>query len=183
MKLWNQKDKRWSKLKIGKTKLNLGDYGCYIVSLSMIKGLEPNLTLNILNEEKCFNEDGELLNDHAAKALDLEYLGISYKRPDKPTIAQTDHFKKDGFPKHFFIDLLDGFIFDPLDGTKKQLKYNIVNWRQFYKKESATPLQDKKAIPDDVVVAMKEQSQYPIEGIILCLMNWLKKLVSLFQKK
>jgi len=135
MNIYSMKNIKWSSRTLGETKITTGESGCAIISLAMIDGRTPDLILDILNRNKCFNEKGELFMDQAAKALGMNYKK-TLEKPDILCMAETDHWKKKGRPKHFFVWLADATnsIIDPLDGQLKNNPYKVVSWRLFTKK-------------------------------------------------
>jgi len=144
MKNWSMKDKRWGEMKIGNTQLKLKDYGCLVVSLSMLADRFPDNVLDILNRNNCFDKNGLLISDLAAKILGLEYLGKGFTLPDHPCIAETNHFAPK-IPQHFFVWLGDSKIIDPLDGKEKINPYHIISFRLFKRKNK--PAEKKSLIP------------------------------------
>ncbi len=125
---WCQSDPRWGALKIGETNLTLAKDGCYIVSISMLLNKTPDIVLAILNRNRCFNAKGELINDLVARVLKMKY-SYTAENPNKICICETNHYIKVGFPQHFFVNLNNGSINDPLTGTTKKNPYNIVSYR------------------------------------------------------
>jgi hypothetical protein len=131
--IYKQSDSKWGYLTIGKSKLTLTKDGCYICSLAMLDGRTPDIILGILNRNNAFRSDGALLNDIAAKLLNRTYK-YSTNNPNKICICETNHFKNEGYPQHFFVWLNDGNkINDPLDGKIKNNIYNVVSYRLFDK--------------------------------------------------
>lgn len=140
-KYFSQKDKRWAKLKLGSSKLEMKDFGCLVASLSMIIGMPPDLTLQILNKSNCFTKEGALICPTAAKVLGYTYQKIGYLQSETkisfPCIGETDHFTKMNYRQHFFVCLKDGRRIDPLDINPKPEPndYHIVSFRVFLKKQ------------------------------------------------
>jgi hypothetical protein len=79
-----------------------------------------------------FTKDGMVISPLAATALDLEYNGVSYEKPDYDCICETSYFDPKT-PQHFFILRKDGSINDPLG---KNINYPIKSYRLFKAKES-----------------------------------------------
>ena len=133
----SMKDKGWGNLKIGQTDLRLKTHGCYVIALSILVGKYPNVVLKKLNQNFCFDKDGKLLNEKAAKVLGFEEY--RWLPPDtkltEPITAETDHYVDKGIPQHFFIALPNGNIIDPLDGGIKPNPYKIISYRLFKKKD------------------------------------------------
>lgn len=128
MKKWKQGDPRWRDLTWGKN-LTMGKYGCLITSLAMLTGILPNLMLNILKKNGCFDRHGLVLHTRTAQVLGLQYLGRgTWKSPTYPTIFETlDYYPQ----QHFCVWLPNQNIIDPLDGKEKRNPYHITSWRLY----------------------------------------------------
>ncbi len=135
MIVYSMKNFKWKDLTLGESKCSLENYGCYIVSLSILLEIRPDTLLKTLNRSNCFTKEGKLLNDVAAKVLGCTYE-YSKKQPEIVCIAETDHFAKKGFPQHFFV-IENAQIIDPLDGRIKQNPYNLVSFRIWEKRSKA----------------------------------------------
>jgi hypothetical protein len=168
---YNQKDKRWKDLKISKTDLTLGEYGCFVVALAMLDGRTPDIILDILNRNQCFNHKGMLLSDLAAKALGLKYKGKKNDNPNIVCIAETNHYANLGIPQHFFVWLGDGRIIDPLDGLIKLNPYHIVSFRMFEKK-IIEPTKEIKAVKKPIIQ----------KGIIKWDIDWIMRIFQVLKK-
>jgi len=153
MKLFCQKDKRWSDLTIGDTELTLGNYGCFVVSLSMMLGKAPDVVLAALNRNKAFNSKGMLLSDVAAKVLGMSYKG-KVNDGKAMSIGETSHYKEIGIPQHFFLYLGEGKIADPLDGLEKQNPYKILNYRLFKPKRDVfkEEIENKEEVKEPIIL-------------------------------
>jgi len=105
-------------------------YGCYVTSIAMLEGIQPDVLLDILNKGNAFNNQGALLNVRAA-----DLLNRSYERsfmPEGMCIAETNFYINRVFSQHFFLWLNDrNKIVDPLTGTRKNNNYKIVSYRIF----------------------------------------------------
>ena len=137
---YSQKDERWKDLTFSPAKLTIGEFGCFIVSLSVLCDQPPDIVLEILERNGCFNKDGRLLSDLSAKALGLSYRGKAKKRPlanNFPCIIEVD-FYAPAYSQHFCVLLDEHRIIDPLDGKEHPNKYkdHIVSYRLFSKKRS-----------------------------------------------
>ena len=132
MKYYSQKDTKWAKEYIGKTKYTIGKYGCYITSLAMLLDKTPLQLNNELIRGFCFDHVGLLLNDKAAKLLGRKYSKVK-KSTIFPCIGETDHYKKMGYPQHFFVLLDNKTRIDPLDlaPLPEPNDYNVVSMRIF----------------------------------------------------
>ena len=132
---YSQKDPLWKDLEIVKG-MTIGTYGCYIVALSMMIQMPPNLTLQILQKKLCFNKSGELLHPNDAHALGFQKYGYRNDDPKRMCIAETNHFAP-AYPKHFFLwKGVDDLIVDSLDGKDKVISkmphpYHIISWRVY----------------------------------------------------
>lgn len=135
---YSQKDPRWGKMLIGSTNLDMAHWGCLVTALACFMSMRPDEVLKILNKGNAFDREGELNHYIAAKLLNLIYLGSPKNKPTENfIIARTDHFKKDGVPKHFFVVIKNDQIIDPLDGRIKRNHYHIVDYRWYEKKEKS----------------------------------------------
>lgn len=139
LKPLSQKDKRWADKHIGKTNYSLGAYGCLITSLAILTWNRPDELNDRLTRNNCFNRKGELDCSQAAKVL-----GLTYERaetpPDLDCIAETNYYRRMGYPQHFFIWLAESrgkMIIDPLTGLVQTNIYPIVSFRVFRKLEKA----------------------------------------------
>lgn len=169
MKNYSQKDKRWAKLLIGSTNLSMKYFGCFVVALSIIDGRTPAEVLNILNRNNAFNSNGMLISEVAAKALGLSYDGYTTQPQKMDCIAETDHFKKDGFEQHFFVLLKSGKIIDPLDGRTKDNPYNIVSYRLFSKKPKPAIVLPPPFLNYSSIAAMKKEF---LKRPNICMLLW-----------
>jgi hypothetical protein len=153
MKSYSQRNPRWSKQQLGNCKTTLGQSGCKISSLcciydGKIKDPKGNLvechpgildwvaTVNKLYSSGCLISDAVF-----CKFLGLKFNGRTTNPPKYPCMAETNHYKKNGVPQHFFIWYPDGTILDPLDGNifnkwtpqRKKNPYHIVSYRLIIK--------------------------------------------------
>ena len=141
---FSQKDPRWKDVKLGKTNLTIGKYGCFLTSLAMLEGHSPI----IINEMFIINEvyvdednipDKNYLDDYlidgirAAKILGRTYQRVTSK-PNILCIAETNFWEGEGSPQHFFIWCPEGSHIDPLTGKRPLHNYPVVSWRLFKEK-------------------------------------------------
>ncbi len=145
MTFYSQKDSRWSSYKYYGNN-SIGASGCFVVSLAMLDGRTPPEVADIIKNAGGFASGGLLISDVAASALGLEYNGKSDK-PDGVCIAETDHYKNQGYPQHFFVYLGNGLINDPLlDHGETVNNYRIKSYRLFRPKgEQMCKIDDQKA--------------------------------------
>jgi hypothetical protein len=145
MRYYSQRDPRWAKVLLGKSKTTtIGGYGCKLVSLSMIVGMTPPEVNEILKKAGAFfGASGDLMDDTiAAKALKLEYFGVE-RNIDKPpswnpTVKEVDMSPAPGKQQHFVVrTVIDGkkCIVDPWTGTVRPIgAYPFVSYRLFKQK-------------------------------------------------
>ena len=131
---YSQNDKKWKNKLLGNSNLKLQNYGCFVVALANLSGIEPDEVNKILKKEKCFDGADIISSKRMANLLGLEYLG----RGDKHfgvryrTIAEVDASKRAGIQKHFVVVKPDGSIIDSWDGKiKPKGTYPIINYRLF----------------------------------------------------
>jgi len=178
---YSQADKKWAHLKLGDTDLDMKTYGCFVTSLAIIDERPPDEALNILNRNRCFNSDGFLLSDCAAKTLGLSYKGKVKKRPladGLPCVIETS-FYAPAYPQHFCVLLDEHRIVDPLDGKEQFNKYKdkIISYRLFKKKKGAVAFtQPVKPIvePKPITITTTEKTS---------LWSWIKDVIHRFSKK
>jgi len=174
---FSQNDKRWAHLTLGRTKLTMGEYGCFVVSVAMLDGRAPDLILNILNKNDCFNYKGMLLSDKAARFLGLKYKGKSKLCQEEPCIVETNHFTHIGIPQHFFVWLGGGYIHDPLDGLYKLNPYHIVNYRLFREKPKEVENGKKESKEKSKEESKEEKHETKITWVInLIILNYQRLL-------
>ncbi len=169
-----QKDPQWKDLTIGDTKLTLEKYGCYICAIAFMKGQSPDVVLEILNRNHCFTISGKLDNYQAAKALGMTYNYMTVN-PDHACVVETNQFKGNGYPQHFFVWLNDGEgnIMDPLDGEIKKCQYNMVSYRIW----EPTPPEFRSVIDNYTPEQMEKKKTYCYSIGITCSTcnnNWCK---------
>ena len=159
MKFYSQKNTRWRWQKLGTCRVNLGQAGCFVVSLANLADTKlkhprtgemaeanPSLVDWVATNKHLYVAGCLVHSKRFAELLDLEYNGKVFRRPSYPCIAETDHYRKQGYPQHFFIMYPDGEIIDPLDyfPKKKPNKYHIVSYRLFKHKTKCTDKEIKK---------------------------------------
>ena len=127
---FRQSDPRWGNMGIGTP---MRTYGCFVTSLSMLCGKTPDNVLNMLMQNNCFDDNGDLIDKKAAMTLGFKtYGGFPAGTPTEiPVIAETHDNTDEGFPSHLFILMPDGTIVDPLTGVPSANKYTVANIRVF----------------------------------------------------
>lgn len=149
MNYYSQKNPRWSRQQLGTCPTTIGASGCKISSIAMIYDgqiKDPNGRLvechpgilDWLATKKKLYLSGCLTSDKIfCDFLGLKFEGRKSTPAPYPCIAETDHYKKQGVPQHFFIHNPDGTIIDPLDGNvlnnwtpkPKKNPYKIISYR------------------------------------------------------
>lgn len=131
--MYSQRDKRWGHIKIGLSNSRIKDYGCFITALGMMINKNPKQVNEILTKARAYNYD--LVNSpKAAKALGLEYKGITTTPPKFMCPAEVDFSPAPGIQHHFVV-FNGNCIYDPWTGKKESLKkYRIINYRLFKQK-------------------------------------------------
>jgi hypothetical protein len=131
------KDPRWADIKLGgvSSLMPIKEFGCLLCSLSMVINSPPNVLNEYLIKHGCFNNDTELDLAKASPFLNLVYKKQEIKPVGIDCIAETNHYWKLGYPKHFFVLLKDGNRVDPLDYPAKEEanNYHVVSYRVFTK--------------------------------------------------
>lgn len=133
------------------------DFGCFVVSLSILLGQEPRVTLEALNRNNAFTDQGLLLSDVAAKTLGLKYKGKTKVQPKETSIAETDHYAP-AYKSHFFVWDTNGLIIDPLDGKSKPNPYRIVSYRLFTPK-AVKNAPEAKSVANKAIVPVSIERQ------------------------
>jgi hypothetical protein len=128
MEYLSQRDRRWKNLTLGGCTDTIAQSGCVITCLAMLCGSTPDVINSTLIKENGYEYGCVVDWVPACKILGLEWSDDLSHPTHFPTIAWTDHWKPK-VPQHFFIDLGNGEIIDPLDGLKKKNPYNIKGYR------------------------------------------------------
>jgi len=131
-----QRDPRWKNMKLGRTNLTIGDYGCLITSLAMLKGTTPDKINRLLTRNNGFTSGGYLKHDVAARTLGIgngARKGKNWK-PSYDTIAEVRVKGRNGKSyQHFVVWRTDGTMLDPLTGrVEKQSRYPLVAFRDYH---------------------------------------------------
>jgi hypothetical protein len=128
----NKYSQKWYSDKLGTCNVTIKSHGCFVTCLAMLVGIEPPEVNELLTKNGGYSNGCMLLSDKASKILDLEYNGKTTKKPDYICIAETNYYKKNGVPQHFFV-YNKGDMVDPLDQKPDWRKciYPIVSYRLF----------------------------------------------------
>lgn len=145
-----QSDPRWSNDQLGTCPdATIGKDGCFITCLAMMDDTTPPIVNEQLTRQAGYI-DGCLVSQQAAAAiLGLVYSGKVTSRPSQdlfPCIAETNYWSEKGVPQHFFIDLGNGRILDPLDKKEKDNIYALktVSYRLFSVPVTIDPMDAQK---------------------------------------
>jgi len=131
----SQRDYRWRNKQLGSCSgFTIGGYGCLITALAMLADKRPDEVNNILSTGGGYSS-GCLVNNNAAKLLDLPFSTVRDRVIKYPTIAETAHYAPK-YPQHFFIVLDENTAIDPLDG-KIKAPYKIKSYRNYTNKTIA----------------------------------------------
>lgn len=135
---------------------SIADAGCFLTSFcSLLRELRvAGISPQDFNKF-AFKSGGCLANSDAWAKM----FGMTYKKVTKLTgikypefvICETDHYRKSGFPQHFFMYRpKDKMRIDPLDKNPswKKNDYNIVSYRIFYPGILAEPEKPQILVPE-----------------------------------
>lgn len=136
MTFYSQKDSRWKNAKLGNSNLNFYSYGCFVTSYANIlehygRGLTP-LEVNDVGKACGAFSGANLVAQKLSEALNLSYERVSEYNGGGVVIVETDHYKSQGVPQHFYLlDTSTGKMVDPLSLTPDWVKnkYNVVSYR------------------------------------------------------
>lgn len=128
---YSQHDPRWAGLSIGNG-ATMSSHGCYIAAFAMILQKRPDIVLAELKQNGCLTADGLMISEKAAALYGLTY-NKQTEHPGIPCIAETDDYKKRGYPQHFYLSLDTETRVDPLDNDPYQEhdRYNVVSYRVY----------------------------------------------------
>lgn len=130
--MWSQHSKEYGSDFLPGSKLTIWDYGCYLCSICSLANTKDNPAI-IAKKYKSSFKNGEVISKVLAINLGLKYLGVSKTQPkDKICIGVTNHYKKVGFPTHFFL-MFNDFQADPLDEKTqwRERTYDCFEYRLF----------------------------------------------------
>ena len=129
MKIYSQK---WYNDQLGTCDNTIKTDGCFLVCLSMLSEISPPTANRMLKDEGGYWAGCMIWSTKAAPILGLDYKPTVYRDPGVLCVAETDHYKNQGFGQHFFI-YENGKRVDPLDTAPKweTNTYHIVSYRLF----------------------------------------------------
>lgn len=131
MFFWSQRDPQYANTKLGKSKLTVQGYGCFVCSLATLYQKQPKEILAILGG---MTDSGLVVSGVIAQACGGAALPKTFTPPSGWCIAMTDHYAANGVATHFFIVNAEKKLqIDPLDfpAMPETLKYKIVEYRPF----------------------------------------------------
>jgi len=136
IKIENQLDKRWDRCYIGKVKTSsFHNFACYLFCWTYIYSIKLGKQISPLAVDKIFVDNGvyagdQIINEKAAKALGLQYLGHceDINNPPKwhPSVKRVDYSARPGKQYHFVVrTVVDGknVILDPIDGVQREINH------------------------------------------------------------
>jgi len=138
---FSQKDPAWKYTRFSPANLSIGSYGCFLTSLACLLDKDPPTVAQVLDNFGCFDSQGYLNSDCAARILNLEYNGKTTDYQTSVCIAETGDYASVNYPQHFFVWLGNGHIIDPLLGYETVNNYNIKSFRLFRLKGVSMPEQ------------------------------------------
>ena len=133
MLLYSQNNPKWKNIKIGKTNLSIGGFGCFLDCYAMIDGRPPDVINEIFTRDGVYSDglakhtptltDDTLIDSKkACRSLNLIYDGYVDEDPHKLCVAEV----RSGYkfpPRHFVVWLGNGRIADPKVGALKDNGY------------------------------------------------------------
>lgn len=134
----SQQDNKWKNHRLGTGNNTIGSHGCAITCLSMMAGVTPDYTNNLLRDNKGYYNKDLVIWQTASQLLGLEYNSRTDKQVYTPTIMRV--FSRT-IPMHFVIWMGGDLIIDPLDGREKQYRtsgYTFHSWRNVKLKDLPT---------------------------------------------
>lgn len=130
LKFYSQKDPAFSPLNLGPSKLHIGGYGCFLMSLATFFQKSPLELLKIAN---AILPSGDLISSVIARECGGEALPATSIPPAGWCIGITDRYKPQ-FPTHFLlVNVTTGQQIDPLDFPAKPepISYSFIKYRPF----------------------------------------------------
>lgn len=131
--LYSQRDPRWASRTLGKTKLTVGGYGCFFMSLCTIYQADPD---EMLKHTELWDRNGNIKSDDFAKLFGGAAVTPQPQPPKGWCIAETSRYAPQS-PTHFFIVNMDARQeIDPLDlpARVESLSYDpktFISYRPF----------------------------------------------------
>jgi hypothetical protein len=130
LKFYSQKDPAFSPLNLGPSKLHIGGYGCFLMSLATFFQKSP---LELLKIPNGILSSGDLISSVIAKECGGGVLPATTRPPQEWCIGVTDRYKPQ-FPTHFLlVNPKTGQQIDPLDFPAKPepISYTFTQYRPF----------------------------------------------------
>lgn len=127
---YSQKDPAFSPLNLGPSKLHIGGYGCFLMSLATLFQKSP---LELLKIQGGILPSGDLISSVIATACHGEALKATTTPPQEWCIGVTDRYKPQ-FPTHFvLVNPKTNQQIDPLDFPAKPepIGYHFIQYRPF----------------------------------------------------
>jgi hypothetical protein len=129
--MYSQHDPAYDRLLLGKSKLTIHGYGCFLTSIANLYGVHPT---ELLKVKGGVTDTGLVVSSVLAKYCGGEVLPTTKTAPKGWCIGMTDQYKNQGFPTHFLCVNMDTKQqIDPLDFpcNIEPLTYKIVEFRPF----------------------------------------------------
>lgn len=124
----SQTEAQWKDKKLGFSNLTIGQAGCVVTSIGNMTSLHPDYVNDQLKAHGGFQGAAVVWNV-AANLWNLQYNYNTDHADKYPCIAVTDHYKRIGYPTHFFLMISPDYIIDPLNGQTEKNPYNIIGYR------------------------------------------------------
>lgn len=131
MESYSQKDPAYGEMKLGKSKLTVHGFGCFVCSLATLFQRHPTAVLRVPGG---ITDQGLVVSATIAKNFGGTALPATLKAPSGWCIAETGFYADRGYPQHFFcVNKELNLQIDPLDlpAGPEQLSYPIKNYRPF----------------------------------------------------
>lgn len=128
--MYSQNDPAYRAVRLGKSKLLVPGYGCFVMSLANLYQRDP---LELLKVPGGITDGGLVVSSVIAKHCGGEALPKTITPPQGWCIAVTNKYAPD-FPTHFFcVNMTTKQQIDPLDfpAQVEPLTYPIVEYRPF----------------------------------------------------
>ncbi len=139
MKILNQRDSKWSGIKLGTSDTTIGSHGCTITCIAMASGLEPPEVNNRFNSNNVYS-NGNLVTWTKIQAA-IPWLQFEWRNYDYNDELDNQRVKsaidKNGFclvevdfdripstnDRHWVLYIGNGQMYDPWYGTQKSTSY------------------------------------------------------------
>lgn len=180
MTLYSQNDPRWKNKKLGTGNGTIGKLGCALTCIAMLSDTRPDVLNDELIRGGAFVSGDLMVWDRAAALKGLPYSANRTSVIKYPVVVETDHYKPQGIPQHFYILHANGSVWDPADGKIKPNPYNKKSYRNVSTNQQTPPtggimdllLEQFKAIyifytsqwPADTAQGRKDQAEWQASG-------------------